>query len=136
MAFREEDGFLLLQEPETPGLQHSGTAETAAQGTAAEELKRGAAKRPPTEASGERNGAAAPKRAKKSARKVKQPGKLAATAEERQGRKQQDGNGRHGPNPQTYRPDATSYSGAETTRPDATGYSGAEGAGHDQDSAA
>ncbi|KAL8182030.1 UNVERIFIED_CONTAM: hypothetical protein K2H54_040428, partial [Gekko kuhli] len=111
MASRDEDGFLSLQEPEASGHQHSGAAEATV-----EEPNHGVAKRPLAEAPEERNGAVAPKRAKKSTRALKEPGATAATVGERKGRKQKDGNGQYGKNPQKERPDATGYSEAEGTR--------------------
>ncbi|KAL8185313.1 UNVERIFIED_CONTAM: hypothetical protein K2H54_045713 [Gekko kuhli] len=88
-----------LTEPEASGHQHSGAAEATA-----EEPNRGVAKRPVAEAPEERNGAAAPKRTKKSTCTLKEPGATALTVGERKGRKQKDGNGQYGKNPQKNAP--------------------------------
>ncbi|KAL8220790.1 UNVERIFIED_CONTAM: hypothetical protein K2H54_054880 [Gekko kuhli] len=101
MASTEEDGFLL--EPESAGCP-------------IDEQSRGAAKRSAAEALDARSSEAASKRAKKAARTHKAPRSSSAAISELSRRKQKDGNGPKGKNPQNDRPDAASYSGAEEIR--------------------
>ncbi|KAL8220914.1 UNVERIFIED_CONTAM: hypothetical protein K2H54_060395, partial [Gekko kuhli] len=101
MASTEDDGF--LQEPE-------------ATGRPAEEQDREAAKRSAAEALNDRSDETASKRTKKAVRAHKAPGSSSAAISGLNRRKQKDGGGLKGKNPQTERPDAASYSGAEETR--------------------